>query len=78
MMSSWNAPAQYGIRPVASAAVNEIWTALRFRPVDQVKVSAGSNDTVRNNEFSAYIDVDKKIITLPDYIRETLEQHPGD
>ncbi|NOW97392.1 YdeI/OmpD-associated family protein [Mucilaginibacter sp. SG564] len=77
MMSSWDAPAQYGIRPVASAAVNEVWTALRFRPVDQVKVSAGRNDAVRNNEYSAYIDVDKKTVTLPDYIRETLEQHPG-
>ena len=77
MMSSWDAPAQYGIRPVASAAVNEVWTALRFRPIDQVKVSAGRNDAVRNNEYSAYIDVDKKTVTLPDYIRETLEQHPG-
>lgn len=77
MMSSWDAPAQYGIRPVASAAVNEVWTALRFRPVDQVKVSAGRNNSVRNNEYSAYIDVDNKIVTLPDYIREALEQHPG-
>ncbi|NHA03944.1 YdeI/OmpD-associated family protein [Mucilaginibacter sp. HC2] len=77
MMSSWDTPAQYGIRPVASAAVNEVWTALRFRPIDQVKISAGRNDAVRNNEYSAYIDVDKKTVTLPDYIRETLEQHPG-
>lgn len=77
MMSSWEAPAKYGIRPVASAAVNEIWTALRFRPVDQVKVSAGRNDAVRNNEYSAYIDVDNKTVTLPDDVKAILEQHPG-
>jgi len=76
MMSSWDAPAQYGIRPVASAAVNEVWTALRFRPVDKVKVSAGRNDAVRNNAYSAYIDVDNKTVTLPDDIKASLEQHP--
>ncbi len=77
MMSNWEAPAKYGIRPVASAAINEVWTALRFRPVDQVKVSAGRNDSVRNNEYSAYIDVDNKIVTLPDDVKAILEQHPG-
>jgi len=77
MMSSWDAPAQYGLRPVASAAVNEVWTGLRFRPVEAVKVSEGRNEAVRNNEHSAYIDVDNKIVTLPDYVKETLEQYPG-
>jgi len=77
MMSSWDAPAQYGLRPVASAAVNEVWTGLRFRPVEAVKVSEGRNEAVRNNEHSAYIDVDNKIVALPDYVKETLEQYPG-
>lgn len=77
MMSSWDAPAEYGLRPVASAAVNEVWTALRFRPVEAVKVSAGRNEAVRNNEYGDYIDVDNKIVTLPDYVKETLEQHPA-
>lgn len=77
MMSSWDAPAQYGLRPVASAAVNEVWTALRFRPVEAVKVSAERKEAVRNNEYGDYIDVDNKIVTLPDYVKETLEQHPA-
>ena len=76
MMSSWDTPAQYGLRPVASAAVNEVWTALRFKPVEAVKVSEGRNEALRGNEYSAYIDVDNKIVTLPDYIKEALEQHP--
>jgi hypothetical protein len=77
MMSSWDSPTQYGLRPVASAAVNEIWTALRFRPVGQSKLSEGRKDAVRNNEYSAFIDVDNKIITLPDYVKTILEQQPG-
>jgi hypothetical protein len=77
MMSSWTEPAVYGLRPVASAAVNETWTALRFRPQDKVKVSEGRNDGIRNNEHSAYIDVDNKVITLPDYIKTALEQQPA-
>ncbi|PWK78689.1 bacteriocin resistance YdeI/OmpD-like protein [Mucilaginibacter oryzae] len=76
MMSSWDEPAQYGLRPVASAAVNETWTALRFKPVEAVKVSEGRNEAVRSNEFSAYIDVDHKVVTLPGFIKEALEQYP--
>lgn len=77
MMSSWDSPTQYGLRPVSSAAVNEIWTALRFRPVGQSKLSEGRKDAVRNNEYSAFIDVDNKIITLPDYVKTILEQQPA-
>ncbi|WDF75729.1 YdeI/OmpD-associated family protein [Mucilaginibacter sp. KACC 22773] len=77
MMSSWTEPAVYGLRPVASAAVNETWTALRFRPHDKVKVSEGRNDGIRNNEHNAYVDVDNKVITLPHYIKTTLEQQPA-
>jgi len=77
MMGSWDVPVQYGLRPVASAAVNEVWTALRFRPVEAVKVSEGRTEAVRNNEHSTYIDVDNKLVTLPHYVKEMLEQYPG-
>jgi hypothetical protein len=77
MMGSWTAPTQYGLRPVASAAVNEVWTALRFRSIEQVKVSSERKEAVRTNEYGEFIDVDKKIITLPNYIKAELEQHPG-
>jgi len=76
MMGNWDAATQYGLRPVASAAVNEVWTALRFRPTEQVKVSAGRNDAVRNNEYSAFIDVDNKTVTLPPDVKSALEHQP--
>jgi len=77
MMSNWDEPTRYGLRPVASVAVNDTWTGLRFKPVDQVKTSEGRNEGIRNNEYGAYIDVDKKTVTLPDNIKAALEQQPA-
>jgi len=76
MMSGWEVTKPYGLKPVASAAINDTWTSLRFRPETEIKVSEGRNDNIRNNEFGEYIDVDKKIITLPDEIKAVLEQIP--
>ncbi|MBC7400241.1 MAG: YdeI/OmpD-associated family protein [Mucilaginibacter sp.] len=76
MMGSWDEVAKYGLRIVASAAIDETWTALRFRPEAQVKTSDGRNDTVRQNEYSAYIDVDNKQIKLPPIIADALKAEP--
>ena len=74
MMSSWDETSGYGLRPVASVAINETWTALRFRPNDQIKNSDVSNSSIRMNELSKYIDVDKRIITLPPELSNKLNQ----
>jgi hypothetical protein len=74
MMGSWDEVAKYGLRIVASAAIDETWTALRFRPQGQSKVSEGGNESIRNNEFSAYIDVDNKEIKLPPAIAKALQK----
>ncbi|MDB5142411.1 MAG: YdeI/OmpD-associated family protein [Mucilaginibacter sp.] len=75
MMSGWDEPAKYGLRSVAAAAVNETWTALRFRPEGQSKISEGRNENVKQNEYGAYIDVDNKIIILPDEIKDVLQEN---
>jgi len=76
MMSSWDEPAKYGLRGVAAAAVNETWTALRFRPEGQSKISDTNNDNIKQNEYSAYVDVDNKIVRLPDEIKSVLQKTP--
>lgn len=65
MMSSWDEPAKYGLHSVAAAAIDETWTALRFRPEGQSKVSATRNSEIPNNEHAAYIDVVNKTVKLP-------------
>nr|WP_294790895.1 YdeI/OmpD-associated family protein [uncultured Mucilaginibacter sp.] len=76
MMSSWDVCKKYGLRPVASAAIDQTWTALRLKPHDEVKTSEGSNQSIRQNEYLAYIDVDNKQITLPPVMTAALEKHP--
>lgn len=37
----WDIVAQAGLRPVTQVSVNEIWSALRFRPIELVGKKAG-------------------------------------
>jgi hypothetical protein len=74
MMSSWDEPAKYGYTGVAAASVDETWTALRFRPAEQTKATETRNSEIRQNEHSAWIDVDNKIVRLPDEIKNVLQK----
>ena len=75
-MGSWDELIQYNLQGVASIAVNEKWAGSRFRPKGQSKISGTGNAEIRENEFSAYIDVDRKIITLPPDIKNILQLVP--
>ena len=78
MMSGWEVAKPYGLRPVASAAINDVWTTLRFRPEYLVKHSDSSKEAIaKQNDYSAYINPDKKEITLPPYLQEALIQEPA-
>jgi len=76
MMGSWDACKIYGLRPVSSAAVDDTWTALRFRHEEQVKTSEGRNDNIRQTEYSDYLDIDNKQIKLPIEIADLLQETP--
>ena len=76
MMSSWDELGKYGYGGVAAAAVDETWTALRFRPKEQTKTSDTRNDEIKQNEYSQWIDVDNRIVRLPDEIKTVLEKSP--
>lgn len=76
MMGSWDAPKIYGLRPVASAAVNDKWTALRFRHERLVKQSESRNEAIKTNNYSDYIDAETKTVKIPHDAAELLQQHP--
>jgi hypothetical protein len=77
MMSNWDQTAKHGLRPVASAAIDETWSALRFRPESLVKSSGTRNAAIRQtDDYSAFIDVDAKQITLPPIITAALAHEP--
>ncbi|MDB5087511.1 MAG: Bacteriocin-protection, YdeI or OmpD-Associated [Mucilaginibacter sp.] len=77
MMSSWDEVGKYGYRGVAAASINETWTALRFRPEGQSKISDSGNDEIRKNEYANFIDVDNKQVKLPDDMQQALAREPN-
>ena len=77
MMGSWDVLKQYDLRPVASAAINDIWTSLRLRPEHLVKQSDFSTASIQKNDYSAYIDTEKKQITLPPDVESILRTNPA-
>ena len=75
-MGDWNELIQYSLDGVASIAVDETWAGSRFRPIGQAKISGVGNQEIRQNEYSAYVDVDNKTVTLPEDLNAILQQTP--
>jgi hypothetical protein len=76
MMGNWTEPNKYGLNGVAAAAIDDTWTALRFRPEGQSKTSATSNSQLSSGQYAAYIDVANKNIVLPTDVEAALQQQP--
>jgi hypothetical protein len=75
LMQSWGDLKTYGLTPCGSAAIDEIWTALRIKPIDQLKKSGLGNAEIQTGAYSEYIDVKNKIITLPKDLETALHQN---
>ncbi|RVU02692.1 hypothetical protein EOD41_01770 [Mucilaginibacter limnophilus] len=65
MTRHWGVMDEIGWRPVQSAAVDDTWTALRFRPVELVKPSDTNNAAIKANQFAEFINPEKRTVTLP-------------
>lgn len=77
MMRSWDEPAVYGYNGVTAAAIDQTWTALRFRLLGQSKVSDSCNEEIKKNEYANYIDIDNKQIMLPEDMHDVLASAPA-
>jgi hypothetical protein len=64
-MEKWKELDLYKLTPCGSAAIDDTWTGLRIKPIDQVKTSGVGNNEIKNNEFSEFIDVENKKVTAP-------------
>jgi hypothetical protein len=76
MTGNWDKLDEYHLEVVASAAIDETWTALRLRPIGVAKKSNAANADIMQNEYSAYIDVEAKIVKLPADVSEALALQP--
>lgn len=75
MMGSWDEPAKYGLHIVSAAAIDQTWTALRFRPEGLSKLSATRNSEIQQNEHAAYVDVVNKTVKLPEDAKVLLSEN---
>lgn len=75
-MEKWDALALYQLTPCASAALDEVWTALRIKFADEVRPSGVGNAEIKINEFADFIDVENRKITAPPDLMKLLLQHP--
>ncbi len=75
-MGNWDIAGKYGYTGVSAAAIDDTWTALRFRPQGQSRVSDSCNEEIKKNEYSNYIDVDNKQVKLPEEMQSVLEKTP--
>lgn len=77
IMGSWDIMANFGLRPVSSAAIDKTWTALRFKPESLVNKSASRNGAIPQNYYAQYINPEKRLVTLPLDVQQTLNAHPA-
>jgi hypothetical protein len=77
MTGSWDELVKYGLRPVAAAAVDETWTALRLKQEGQTKVSEFCNEEIKKNEHAAFIDLENRKIILPPDMQQVITQSPN-
>ncbi|HWZ15196.1 MAG TPA: YdeI/OmpD-associated family protein [Mucilaginibacter sp.] len=75
-MGSWEILKAFNLQGVASIAVDKQWAGSRFRPRGQSKISGTGNAQIRESEFSAYIDIDNKMVTLPPDMSDVLQPIP--
>ena len=76
VMGDWGVLTKHRLEGVAAASVNETWTAIRIRPIGMAKKSNIANADIKQNDYSAYIDVDNKIVTLPEDVNTALQPTP--
>jgi hypothetical protein len=74
LMMSWDDLKTYNLTPCASAAIDDIWTAIRVKPVEAKQKSGRGNAELKINDYGNYVDVTHKIVTLPEDLKAALEQ----
>ncbi|TCC90236.1 hypothetical protein EZ428_13230 [Pedobacter frigiditerrae] len=74
LMMGWDDLKVYNLTPCASAAIDETWTAIRIKPVNAQKKSGRGNAEIQTNDYSNYVDITNKIVTLPADLKAELEK----
>lgn len=76
MNDAWTEVEEFGLSPVASAAIDETWTAIRLKRKELVRRTQISNSAIKENEneLGKYINIRERSIILPEYLVKALSQ----
>jgi hypothetical protein len=77
VMGNWDVLTKYNLEGVAAVSINAIWTAIRIRPIGLAKKSNTANAEIKQNNYSAYIDVVNKKVHLPADVEQALKAQPA-
>lgn len=75
-MEKWKELEYYELSPCGSASIDDTWTGIRIKSIDQVKASGVGNAQIKTNDFSEFIDVARKKVTVPPDLALLFLQYP--
>lgn len=76
-MDAWEPLGEYGLRVVASAGINDTWTAVRLRDKKQARPSGTSLAAIAGNDYGRFVDVTDRKVTMPDDMKAAVEANTG-
>ena len=74
LMTPWTQLQMHGLGPVASVAVDDTWTGIRLKRIEQIKSSGLCNDDIMKGPLGEYIDVENRIVRLPPDLKSALDR----
>ncbi|MES2448393.1 MAG: YdeI/OmpD-associated family protein [Bacteroidota bacterium] len=74
LMQNWEDLKAFNLTPCGSAAIDDTWTALRIKPISELKKSGLGNTEIAKSDYGNYIDVANKIINLPEDLEIELKK----
>jgi len=77
LMTPWQQLQIHGLGPVASVAVDDTWTGIRLKRIEQIKPSGLCNDDIQKGPYGDYIDVAGKVVSAPPDLKAELNGHPA-
>ena len=76
-MAKWEELTEYQLSPCGSASIDDNWTAMRIKPLGDIKSSGVGNTQIKTNEYAEFIDVDNKKVYPPADLSTLFLQHPN-
>lgn len=77
LMQHWQHLQLHGLSPVSSAAIDEIWTGIRLKPIDQIKSSGLCNDDIAKGPYSEFIDIAGRKVKSPPDLKAAFDREPA-